>query len=732
MDEHDSGRAARHAAVPVGRASWRDRCTTPQVLSRSRRLLLLVALASWLIMTSTGCASIPRQRYALDAIEFSGNEKLDDDELLEHLASRETPKFAGLFAGFVDDYEVFDRYVLERDLERVERYYRARGYYQARARAARVLRNGRHVRVEIVLHEGPPVLVGRVDVHGLEGLPPPLIEEARRVARRRMRLGRPFEEKRLVTVADRIVRALGDYGLAYAKVDSSADVDLPRNVASVGFWIRPGKPARIGKVRIEGLGQIPEAPVVRALDLTPGEPYSQSAIDDARQAVLDLGVFSSVVIEPDLPAGAGEPADVPLRVKVEVTKLRSIRLGGGVALDSLKSDVHLTAGWEDRNFLGGFRSFLIEAVPGVVLYPTHLPTLKPPRRLLPQGRLRSEFRQPGFVEARTTGVVRAQASLYPLLFSADLPRDAPILGYRELRGSVGVERNVYRVSTGLSHNLQQSSPFAYAGALDPDLVTVLVSYPELVLGLEVTDKKLSPHEGFALRGNLQVAGVGGDARDLKTVPDARVYIPLGRKLTLATRASVGLLFPQNYGSTVEPNAMTRTPGPVSRQTWVRDAELMFLRGLFAGGPGSNRGYATREIGPHGLVPFYAPGVTATELSAECAAVDPSQPSACALPIGGFTLWEASVELRYPIVGDFSGAIFSDAADVSPRELDFRFGRPHLSAGIGLRYDTPVGPVRFDAGYRIPGLQAPRSPDEGVPDTLLGLPVALSFGIGEAF
>jgi outer membrane protein insertion porin family/translocation and assembly module TamA len=346
--------------------------------------------------------------------------------------------------------------------------------------------------------------------------------------------------------------------------------------------------------------------------------------------------------------------------------------------------------------------------------------------------VRSELRQPGFVEARTTGVVRAQASLYPLLLAAELPRDAPILGYRELRGSVGVERNVARLSAALSHNMQQSSPFAYAGALDPDLVPVLVSYPELVLGLELTDNRLRPHEGFALRANLQVAGVGGDARDLKTVPDARAYIPLGRKLTLATRASMGLLFPANYGSTVEPDALTRTPGPVSRQTWVRDAELMFLRGLFAGGPGSNRGYASREIGPHGIVPFYAPGVTATELGAECSATDPSQPSACDLPLGGFTLWEASVELRYPIVGDFSGAVFSDAADVSPRQLDFRFGRPHLSVGIGFRYDTPVGPVRFDAGYRIPGLQAPTAPDEGVPDTLFKLPIALSFGVGEAF
>ena len=83
-------------------------------------------------------------------------------------------------------------------------------------------------------------------------------------------------------------------------------------------------------------------------------------------------------------------------------------------------------------------------------------------------------------------------------------------------------------------------------------------------------------------------------------------------------------------------------------------------------------------------------------------------------------------------GAFSGAVFTDAADVAPETAQFRFNRPHLSAGLGFRYDTPVGPVRLDVGYRIPHAQAPASPDEGKPDTTFGLPLAVSFGIGEAF
>jgi outer membrane protein insertion porin family/translocation and assembly module TamA len=343
-------------------------------------------------------------------------------------------------------------------------------------------------------------------VHGVEALSPELRTRIVALARRRLPLNEPFEEERLQQTEGDAAQLLKNSGYAYATVVTSADVNLPKRIASVGVWVTPKHTARLGRVRIEGLGSIPEGPVRRALDLEPGEPYALDRIQGARQAVLDLGVFSSVVIEPDLPPGA-EPRDVPLKVKVEVSRLHSVRLGGGVELDSLRSDVHLTAGWEDKNFLGGLRGFLVEVVPGVVLHPTRLPTLKPPKRLLPEGRLRSELRQPGLFEARMTGLVRAQASVHPLVLSGGLPDTAAILGYRELRGSVGVERSFGRLVPTLSHTVQQNSIFAYTGTLDPDLVPVIVSYPELVLDLNLTDHRLRPHKGVSVRGAVQAAGV---------------------------------------------------------------------------------------------------------------------------------------------------------------------------------------------------------------------------------
>jgi outer membrane protein insertion porin family/translocation and assembly module TamA len=691
-----------------------------------------------LLLCSLACTRAPTTRFDLESLKVSGNQNLDDDEIEARIASRETPRFLGLFPGVIYDYEVFNRFVLERDLQRIERFYQSRGYYKARARAAHVFRSGSKVRVEIVVQEGKPVLLRRVDVHGIERLPAELRQQLRAAVTAELPLNEPFEEEKLAAAAKGLARALGDSGYALATVRKSADVNLPEDVAAAGFWVDAGAPCELGEVTLQGLADLPEDRVRGALALEPGDVYSQSEIDESKRALLDLGVFSSVEIEPQVEQTQPRPngrARVPILVKLEKAKLRSVHVGGGVQVDSLKSDVHLTFGWEDQSFMGGLRKLQLQVVPGVVLYPTRFPTFEAPERLLPFGRFSSEFRQPGFMTGRINLILKGQLSVYPVLLNAERDPEAPILGYFDYRASVGFERTLKRLYGLLSQNLQIIDPFVYAGTMDDALGRVIVSYPAFLGSFDLRDDRVHPHKGLYLQNELQVAGLGGDARDVKVQPELRVYLPVTKRMTLAARGTIGLLFAGNYGETVEPNALTGSPGAdVSQSRWVRDIQIMFLRGFFSGGAGSNRGYAAREIGPHGVVPFYSPGQSSDALDMKCAvgSVDYSA-AVCDLPLGGFTLWEAGLELRYPIVDALSGTLFTDASDVSSKVLSFRFNRPHLSVGAGLRYDTPVGPVRFDLGFRIPGLQAPAgAADEGVPGDILGAPLAASFGIGEAF
>src|SRR5690606_8343393 len=142
----------------------------PGAFCRMRPAHPLLHKAAWVLMlVLSACTTIPDRRYAIRSIDIDGNRTISDSDLEEQLASRESPRFLGLLTGIVYDYQIFNRYVLEADLQRIERYYRARGYYQARVRSGRVEFVGdRQVKVEVLVEEGPAVLVQRLDVHGLQ------------------------------------------------------------------------------------------------------------------------------------------------------------------------------------------------------------------------------------------------------------------------------------------------------------------------------------------------------------------------------------------------------------------------------------------------------------------------------------------------------------------------------------------------------------------------------------
>lgn len=704
-----------------------DACTRGRILlSRVAVLLASILLASGL----GGCASIPPGLAAVDAVSIEGNEHVSSGDIEEKIATAESPRFLALFQGVVFDYEIFDRGVLQRDLQRVERYYRARGYYEAKARAGRVVYDGDdkdHVSVTIEVEEGVPVRLVETRIQGLEALSEDDAGAVRSALEARLEIDEPFEEEPFHQAVGDMKRALTDRGYAYAKVTEAADVDLPKHTAKATFVVTPGPKATFGVVKVEGLKELPEDGVLQAINIDPGDDYSTETIDEAEDAVVSLGTFSSVEITPQLSDPPPAKPVVDLVVKVREQKLRSVLAGGGIQLDATRAEVHLRGGWEHKNLFGGFRNFQVDLKPALVLYPTRLPTFDAPTAALPAEKLTASLRQPGFVEARTTGFVTSEVNTYPLLLATKVVEDAPVVGFFEYKGGTGLERTFWKLFVSPSYNFQFNQPFVYKGQYDDTLQSIIVSYIDLLLTLDFRDDRIRPHKGIYLANDFQFAGLGGDARDFRVQPEVRGYVPLGSKVTLAARASVGFLFPLNYGDAARANAEGNgVPG----EELTRDIELIFLRGFFSGGPSSNRGYPLRGVGPHGSVPFLNPGIS----PASCV-LGEYDADLCGVPLGGLSLWEASLELRFPIIEPLGGAVFCDVGDVSAERLDLRFNYPHLSCGLGLRYDTPIGPIRVDVGYRIPGAQVPSDADprrEGTPDDAFGIPVAFAFGLGEAF
>lgn len=722
-----------------------------------------------LLLCASACSKIPAGRSAIDAVDVKNTKTIRASDIEDNLATTASTKFLYLFQGVAYDYSIYDEAVLQRDMARVERFYRSKGFFDAHARVARLFHDvNKHVRVEIVVDEGPATLNRHVVVAGLDGLPKPTVDAVLAAAQAAVPPGERFDEDKLKKSEAAVKRALTDIGYAYATSDVQAEIDIGENTADYGFKVVPGPLCTFGSITITGLDpdgsgprpqEIPEAPLRRAMDIKEGTPYSTAEIDSATQALLDLEVFSAVNVVPTLPQPPPPHPVIALVVKVQPTRLREITLGGGIEIDEIKTDLHAVAGWEDHNFLGGLRDFSVAFKPGAVLYPVRIDNLKGPIKPLPEEWLRFELKQPGLFEARTSGFIRPQLNVFPLLVEVDPAPNTPVIGYRELKVPVGLERTFFKkIYVALDYTVQVENPFAYVSTLDPALETVLLSFPEIVTHIDLRDSSVRPHKGIYIGNTLQVAGgvFGGTATDVRVQPELRTYLPVARGVTFATRASVGFLWSSNYGKnwqTELANSATTAAGSNlsagPREELVHDEQIVYFRGFFSGGPTTNRGFPILGVAPHAVAPFLNPATASQAVKYGC---DPATMAfqvnlktnleECFLPVGGFTLWEFQNETRFDISGPLSASVFCDMSDVSPNENDIRLGHLHLSCGVGAAYDTPVGPIRLDIGYRVQPLQvlgyksemsaASADPTNGIQPTIFGVPIAIAVGIGQAY
>ncbi|HYP98496.1 MAG TPA: POTRA domain-containing protein [Polyangiaceae bacterium] len=623
----------------------------------------------------------------------------------------------------------YDPHTLAKDLTRIQRFYKARGYYDANTRAARVLSGKKdRVSVEIVVEPGEPVRVARIDLRGLDALPQKVVENVRKALK--LKLGAPLDERLLHEDARSLETALANSGFAFVRVAEQAKVSLASKAATLEYRVTTGPEAVIGEIQIEGLKTFDRRVVYGKLMLDPGMRFSRRALDRARRRVSELGVFSNVEVTPVLD-NPGEPR-VPIRVVVSEGGTHAVHVGAALEQDTNRTRVGVRAGWESRNFLGGLRRLSFDVTPGVTFYPISTPGAAV--RVLPELESALGFEQPAILDPRTTGYARSEFNVYPVLYSDYTPGDN-IIGFRELKDVVGAERPFGQsgLRARLSYNLEARYPFMYLGDKPAGLDTVVVLYPELVADLDLRDDAIEPRSGAYFQMATQVAGtLLGDAKDIRLRPEARLYGKLGANWTLGWRGGLGLLFPDRckdspsrgcYG-----DSLTKSASSVDQSALTRDQQILLFRGFYSGGASSNRGYALNEVGPHGVLGFLAPS------NINCTVANP--PPECERPLGGLTLWELSLELRLTLSKLAGVVFFVDASDVTREAASFRVNYPHLSTGSGFRLRTPVGAVRFDLGMRVPYMQKVGEPHlpagEGEPSTILGMPIALHFGLGEAF
>ncbi len=654
---------------------------------------------------------LPLHSKVVSDVELSGLPgTLDEDELLAGLATVASGRFLGLIDGLGYEYALYNAELLSKDLERITRYLRARGYYEARVEVARILSRDEHrVLVALQIDPGPRVLVEHIELPGLEAVPFSVATEV--LSANRLTAGKALDEAALEATRAAAERVLQDNGYAFAKAESSAQVDLISHRARVRFQLTPGQRLRVASVELEGVTTLPKAQLLRLSGLRPGRLYRRAALDEARRELSELGLLTSVDVYGD--ASRVTSAGVPIVIRVEESPPRMVRLGAGAELDALKLANYFLLGWAHHNFLGGLRQAEANARPTLIYYPTRWGSFEAPNRVLFQNEFELTLEQPSFLERLTRGLLSVEFNVFPLLF-AQTAKDEGVIGFTELKAAAGLSRSFWHKRLILEPGLlwQFDSPLDYRsltlgerpGARDEKLKPLMITSGELAAYLDLRNDPLATRRGALLSLSVQTAQpvLYSDVRDVRLRPEARLFIPISRSVVLAQRLTAGWLIPLDYGSSFTSEQ--------DDQTVTDDQQKLLFRGFFSGGANSNRGYPLRSVGPHGTVPF----LQGTR------------------PLGGTTLWESSSEVRVDIAAGFGTVVFTDMSNIS-RSGQFDFASPHLSVGTGLRYRTPVGPLRLDLGYRVPGAQvSPGSNEPTNPSSLLGIPLALHLSLGEAF
>ncbi len=689
------------------------------------------------------CGDVPANRYGIDRIRLEGMETMDEDALRACLSISERPRaglnFAVQSAGSCGEapfdagrtelrlwawpwteWPLFDRVALTQDLRRIERWYAARGFHGAEVEEVVVLPEaalsddtlpaeepepscerlsddeGCSVEVTIRIQEGAPTLLTEITLRGHESLPSSLRRTIEGAVE--LEVGERFDEATYDATKRAIAAALAEEGYARARILGEARVDRPNRTARVDLHVESGPLCTFGELHIEGADDLPLGPIADATRIDPGEEFSLHDVQEAQKAVFGLGAFSGVVVEPMLETDANpDPSVIDVRVTVTPARRHRFGLGGGVQSGVVTRgdsepisvplwDLHLKAQYENRNMLGGLRRLRLEERPRMIIQEP-FPSFDRPRF---GNVLSAELRQPGFLEARTTLVAGAEHEFGPDPFDTFFRH--------RVDGRLSVERNFWQhrifASLGWRASFYRvpSDELTNAGEEPPSDYDLM--YLEQVVRLDLRDDPNRPHAGFFMQLRAQEAGffLRSSWDYVRLTPDVRAYIPLPKRITIAARFAMGMYFIRGVDPDIDETSAALGP---------RDLRI---RG---GGASSNRGYLAGRLGD------------GTD--------------------GGTRRWEASLEMRFPVTADLGAVLFADVGDVS-RDPNFRFDHPQTSVGLGLRYFTIVGPIRFDIAWQIRDLAVvgnderirSTSDDTEVNFGLFRFPGAYHISIGESF
>jgi outer membrane protein assembly complex protein YaeT len=654
---------------------------------------VLVAL---LAASSVLAAQNPeRQERVVRRLSFAGNRALDDYTLSSAIATTSSSWFAtNPFVRWLGlgEKRYFDELEFRRDVVRLLLLYRQSGYMTAVVDTS-VMRTTKDVYITFRIHEGEPVRVARFALLGLEGI----LDTLALSRTLPLQVGDPFNRFLLQASADTIVSRLRNDGYPYAEVLRNFDSEAGALRAEVTLEAMPGRRMRVGEVAIHGLTKVDTSTVRRMLTVGPGELFRQDALYQSQRDLYAMGVFRyvNVVLVDSLPPTS---SDSTARVLVQVQEGPQHQLRFGLGYGSVDC-IRGQSAWTANDFLGAARTLELSARLSKVgggspsravglnqlCRPFFVDTAWSVDTL--NYTLGATLRQPAFISRAHTATVglfaekRSEVQIYTrqaVGINADVTinarRQIPItVGYGYSFGSTTAEAAIYCTFFLLCDAASQEflkQPRGF-GAVTITAVRDRVNNP------------LDPSAGSLVTATLlhasRLVGSHSPYEFNRAEFEIARYHPIGRRSVFAWRVRSGTILPQKI--TLSGQRVGYVP-PDQR--------------FYGGGPNSVRGYGRNGLGPRVYI-------------SDSLTIDNSGPTPDTTfygvrnaATGGNSAFVLNTELRFPapiFAQRVRLGLFVDVGQVWERgdELVSIQG-VRVTPGAGVRFTTPLGPVRVDVAY----------------------------------